>query len=394
MTKIFTLLIVFVGWLNSGVTYAEDIQFHGFLTQGYVKTDHNAYFGDSEHGSLDFRELGLGVQGMLTKDIDFSALILSRKAGGMDNSQIKLDHALLNYKLFQDESTKYTVRLGRIKIPFGLYNETRDVASTRPSILLPQSIYFDNARQYLISADGVQLVRESWSGDSYDKWYVALQQTNGVNNKETESYFLGLNWPGKFKAKLAHGIRYYHSDDNDRNQYAAYVADNHIEYNQGQGDWLSAGSIKAKVLWLSLHKEFGEDRKFGVTTELFLPRLEYKGFGAIIPDKVSFPQGYYIQVEYRPNGKVEFFSRYDVSYTDRSDKQGTALSAATGKPGHTFFAKDFTIGGKYHINSSLEVSAEVHRINGTGWLPTIDNPIPADTKQHWNMLITQITFTF
>jgi hypothetical protein len=35
------------------------------------------------------------------------------------------------------------VRLGRVKNPIGLYNETRDVIWTRPGVLLPQSVYFD-----------------------------------------------------------------------------------------------------------------------------------------------------------------------------------------------------------------------------------------------------------
>lgn len=54
------------------------------------------------------------------------------------------------------EHGKLGVRLGRVKNPFALYNETRDVIWTRPGVLLPQSIYFDALalRQPEISSDG------------------------------------------------------------------------------------------------------------------------------------------------------------------------------------------------------------------------------------------------
>ncbi len=47
-----------------------------------------------------------------------------------------------------------------MKNPLGFYNDTRDVPFTRPSILLPQSIYFDRTRKLAIAADGVHLYGE------------------------------------------------------------------------------------------------------------------------------------------------------------------------------------------------------------------------------------------
>ena len=43
-----------------------------------------------------------------------------------------------------------------MKNPFGLYNEARDVIWTRPSVLLPQSIYFDSLalREIELASDG------------------------------------------------------------------------------------------------------------------------------------------------------------------------------------------------------------------------------------------------
>jgi hypothetical protein len=38
-----------------------------------------------------------------------------------------------------------------------LYNTTRDVPFTRPSIILPQSIYFERTRNLTVSADGGEI---------------------------------------------------------------------------------------------------------------------------------------------------------------------------------------------------------------------------------------------
>ncbi len=56
------------------------------------------------------------------------------------------------------------VRLGRIKTPLGLCNETRDVPFTRPSIFLPQAIYFDKVRNMLLSTDGIMVYGDLYSG--------------------------------------------------------------------------------------------------------------------------------------------------------------------------------------------------------------------------------------
>ena len=387
------ILLPFMMGLSAAVMADDgDVEIHGHISQAYIKTNVNEYFGNSTDGSTDFRELGLSVRKEFEKG-SFSAVLSSRKAGSTDNSQVTIDHLMGTLKLYSNENSSIGVSAGRLKIPFGLFNETRDVADTRPSILLPQSIYFDNARQYLTNADGAQFYRESWDGDNYTKWTLALQTTNGINQPDTEAYFLGINWPGHLSADLAHGIKFYHSRNGGRNQYAVYVADNTINYNPGMGDWLNAGTIKTKVVWLSTHHEFGEFGNYGLTAEAFLPRVEYKGFGPVIPDKVSFPQGAYIQGEYRTK-KWEHFLRYDVSYVDRQDKNGTVLAAATGRPAHAFFARDWTIGTRYHITSNLSVSAEYHKVNGTAWLPVVDNPIASNTSQYWNMFLTQISWSF
>ena len=48
------------------------------------------------------------------------------------------------------------IRAGRVKIPFGLYNDSSDVDSARVPILLPQSLYPTLNRDFLLAQTGGQ----------------------------------------------------------------------------------------------------------------------------------------------------------------------------------------------------------------------------------------------
>ncbi len=134
-----------------------DWQMHGFLSQGYTYTSGNDFFGNSRGaGSLDFTELGVNVLGHPLPDLLFAVQGLYRNAAGSDDLGFRLDYANLDLRLPLGVSTRIGVRAGRVKNTFGLYNEGRDAIWTRPSVLLPQSVYFDALalRQPELSSDG------------------------------------------------------------------------------------------------------------------------------------------------------------------------------------------------------------------------------------------------
>ncbi|MGH8544303.1 MAG: hypothetical protein ACREX3_11885, partial [Gammaproteobacteria bacterium] len=145
-----------------------DWQAHGFLSQGYTYTSANDLFGNSQGaGSLEFHELGMNVLGHPWPNLLVAAQGIYRDTAGSDEEDFRLDYANLDYRLDFDEATTVGVRLGRVKNPFGLYSESRDAIWTRPSVLLPQSIYFDalGLRSPELSSDGGILYGRSHFGD-------------------------------------------------------------------------------------------------------------------------------------------------------------------------------------------------------------------------------------
>ncbi|BBI52349.1 hypothetical protein HORIV_47700 [Vreelandella olivaria] len=141
----------------------DTLQVHGFLSQALIITDDNNFFGHSsrDEGSLEFTEVGLNASLRPHQDVLVAAQVLSRRAGGeSSDAEAKLDYGLIDYQMISNQQRNFGVQLGRIKNPFGFYNQTRDVAFTRPSILLPQSIYFDRTRSMALTGDGVTFYLE------------------------------------------------------------------------------------------------------------------------------------------------------------------------------------------------------------------------------------------
>ncbi len=365
-----------------------EVQFDGYITQGWVKTDHNDYFGhsSSKGGSLQFNEVGVAATATLSDNLLGSAAVVARNAGGTDTGDIRVDYAHLLYD-FAAGDWNGQLAVGRNKIDFGLFNSTRDVANTRPSILLPQSYYFDNARKYLINADGLQLKLSRPLKDSVLTLSAAYQQTVGVDNPETKAYFLGYNFPGHLNAEPSTHLSIdWASQDTELKAYYGIERKN---YSPASTDYLPSGHIDATAWWLSAKHTAGDYTFIG---ELFIPTLQYQGFAPLIANQTVIPRGGYIQAGKVFGSNFEGFVRRDIMYLNWKDRSGQAFAATTGRPAYDAYAYDTTVGGRWHIDGRQSFSAEWHHVSGTGWLPLED--APANHQKDWNMLLLQYSINF
>ncbi len=144
--------------LMAGVAAAEDggeqdIEFHGFVSQGFLKSTKNEYLANSTDGSFEFFEAGLNVTKAVSQQLRLGLQLFSRDLGPTGDYKVLLDWAYLDYR-WRDW---LGVRAGRIKIPFGLYNDTSDIDAAHPSALLPQSVYPVENRNFLLAQTGGEL---------------------------------------------------------------------------------------------------------------------------------------------------------------------------------------------------------------------------------------------
>ncbi len=372
--------------------WKDTVQIHGFLSQGYVNTSANRWYGESENGSWDLREIGLNASVRPMSNLHFAGQLLSRTAGRMDNGSVRVDYALMDWTALSDVDKTMGVRLGRIKNPLGFFNETRDVAFTRPSIFLPQSIYFDRVRDLMLSSDGMHIYSD-WRLEDAD---LMLQLGVGkpLVDENVEATFLGREFEGDLSAlgpvwmgKLAY------ERDGGRLRLALSGVMGSLDFVRGINDppppFLNSGDIDFKLLIASF--QYNEEI-WSLTAEFLTQELAWNDMGLILPDKIP-GQGYYLQFDLRPIPQWEFFLRYGERITNTNDPDGRELEDKFGIPAYNQFAKDWVLGVRWDPTDQFMVRAEYHWVDGTAWLSNREN-VREDTERFWDMLAILVSYRF
>jgi hypothetical protein len=131
-----------------------DVEVHAFVSQGLIKTTGNNYIVPrSRRGSVDVTEVGINFTKPITDRLRVGVQFFG---GGFVPSgayNAKLDWFYLDYR-WRDW---LGLRAGRVKLPFGLYNEVNDVDAARLPILMPQSTYPIANRNFLLAQTGFEL---------------------------------------------------------------------------------------------------------------------------------------------------------------------------------------------------------------------------------------------
>jgi hypothetical protein len=129
------------------------VEVHAFVTQGFMKSTDNNYLVKSERGSFAVTEVGLNVTKSLTDRLRVGIQLFGGGFVPAGHYNAKMDWFYLDYH-WRDW---FGLRAGRVKLPFGLYNEISDIDSARLPILLPQSTYPVANRNLLLAQTGIEV---------------------------------------------------------------------------------------------------------------------------------------------------------------------------------------------------------------------------------------------
>lgn len=172
--------------LAEEVSTDETLQLHGFVSQGAVLTTDNNYLAKSERGSLEFTEAAVNVTKTFDERLRTGVQLFVRDLGPEGNYSAKFDFLYLDFR-WRDW---LGFRAGRVKLPYGLYNDTSDIDAVQPVVLLPQSVYSVTSRDFLFSQTGVELYGYRQLGEvgalSYNAYagslYLALPAPGYITN--------------------------------------------------------------------------------------------------------------------------------------------------------------------------------------------------------------------
>lgn len=391
--RIFGTACLCIGGLLSGfpanaeLALPETVQIHGFGSVGYFNTSDNNFFGETTGaGDVDFWELGVNGSWRPRSDLQLSMQVVSRKAGKTDDGDLRVDYGFLDYSFISDAENLWGIRVGRIVNPLGLYNDTRDMPFTRPSILLPQSIYFDANRQFALSGDGGMVYGERRTdfGDLFLQAYVAHPRTEDPDLKR---FILGTT-PGELEGQTTLGGRLMYEKDAGRLRFAISGLRGRTRFEPA-GPGVKDGRFTFEPLILSA--QYNSER-WSLTGEYALRRTELEDFGLPFPDDDFTGESFYIQGTYRINPRWEAMLRYDQLIINRDDRDGSQFEAFTGLPGNRQFAKDWTVGLRWDVVPNFMLRFEYHNVNGTAWLSDLENL--DERTQRWDLFILLAAFRF
>tara|TARA_R110001592_G_scaffold180190_1_gene422370 strand:+ start:599 stop:1819 length:1221 start_codon:yes stop_codon:yes gene_type:complete len=401
--KYLSLLLILIT-ANASAEQSNDwikqIQIHGFATQGLVFTTDNNFYGDSDHGSADFTELGINANMQISPKMRLAGQLLSRHAGNMDDGSLRLDYAILDINLIASAQGNLGLYLGRIKNPLGLYNETRDIGHTRASVFTQQAIYFDKVRDLTMSADGINLYGEYFLANGT----LLLQAGLGypIPDDNVEQTYLGQNWAGELEANqpaLIGRIMYEH--DGGRWIVALSGASLELDFKAGLADSINSG--KLEIDYSILSTQFNGE-KWQFTAEGAIQKSNFIGLGGAYEDVK--PLGFTLEAKYRFTSKWQAFIRSETFYLDKEDKYGHLANKKLQllsdtlyggqlpiQPSYNRYSQAWVVGGRWDINNNLMAAADYHVIKGGAILSGADNDMYTTTK-YWDMFAVSLSYRF
>ncbi|TDB04314.1 hypothetical protein E0702_05755 [Halomonas marinisediminis] len=369
----------------------DTLQMHGFLSQALVITDDNNVFGPSSEdgGSLKYTEIGANVSLRPHQDLLLAAQVLSRRAGGDGrDARPVLDYGVLDYQMVSSQQRTFGIQLGRSKNPFGFYNQTRDVAFTRPSILLPQSIYFDRTRSLALSGDGVTLYHEE------SLPHGTLRTQIGFGKPQAEDDLRRTmrleDTPGELEPRESTIAQIKYEHDGGRIIAALSAASAKARF-EPRTSGMNSGDFHFQPWILSLQYNA---ELWSLTGEYAIRQSTLEGFANPFLNFDVTGESWYLQYARRFHDDWQWLVRYDSLISNRDDRSGQAYESSGAGPAHSQFADDITLGLQWNVSHRLKLAAEYHHVDGTGWLPAQDNPDPSATTRRWNMLLFQLSLRF
>ncbi len=380
---------------NAGITI------HGFASTGYLDSSHHNYLAETEDGSADFNEFGINFTKSFTNDLRLGLQLYSFDLGDIGDHKVSLDWGFLDYHWKE----WLGIRLGRVKMPYGLYNEQQDYDMLRTSILLPQGIYSKYQRESIINYNGIGAYGKFSLGEfgklGYDIFYgtAKFESDGGIakilseNGRELRSSDMDwtsggrIKWYTPVKGLLLSTTYFRYHLKQKLSLTVPGVGIYPIETDMPCGETfiVSAEYTRCKFTAAAEYYQINVDAK----STTYLPWVP----GGTRTENEFRPDSFYAQISYRFTDWFEAGAYYSVFYLDRHDRAGHKDAALNGTPDYNAWQKDLTISTRFDITENWLFKLEYHFIDGTGLTTAQDNPTGWD-KRKWGMLAIKTTFNF
>ncbi len=352
-----------------------DLNWHGFLSQGYFKSTANNWLGDSQEGSFDFTEVGLNFTKSLNRNIDIGAQLFARKLGPGENFIAHFDWFYANYQV----GNWFRFKVGRIKIPYGLYNEQSDIDAARVPILLPQSIYPIQSRDFLLAQNGVQVYGFGDVGEMGSLGYHLYAGSINVNQPELSNSEEVIN---QINVRYLFGGRLLWETPLEGLRAAFTLQTVKVDVDLSLAGMPASGVLPVTQYIGSLEYSF---KRWLFAAEYSRRYTSVENSMGPLPVRNANGEGYYGMMNYQITDSFApgvYYSMNTPDILNRGDREK--------------MQGDFAFYFRYDFNQNWLLKLEGHLMNGTADLnPALNgNQSQSSLKDAWQMFLVKTTVYF
>jgi len=334
------IILLSVIWVTSvsAIELSEKIDLHGYGHMSYLTADKNTFLKADSGGTWDYRDIALL----------FTANLHERSNAWIQLHNIdgdsRVDWAFVDYT-FGNGST---VKLGQIKLPFGFYNDYRDVAYIRPSTLNP-----------FMYQDVSEVIPEAYRGLGYS--YQSAIADGSILLEVYGGQIVDFEDRGEaFKTLI--GGRVTYSAPMPGLEFMASIYQSGIEQETGESDDIQTLAFSVG------YKPDDLDLKFEVANKNVFEETIFS---------------YYGQAAYAINDFWTPYVRYDYITTNKDKSSDPA-----------FYQRSAVLGIGYRINEYFGIRMEHHFNSGYG-LAVVSGEVATGTgEKNWSMTAISLNFIF
>lgn len=372
----------------------KDFHYHGFIAQGLIDVDGSNFVNDNGNLSTELTELGINGSYQLNTSLRLAGQVVYLNGGNRFAEGLRIDYGLLDWSVLSNSNWRVNLYFGRFKNNHWLYSSSRDVPFARPSIILPQSIYFDGFRDIAVGADGAA-IKISHSDDEYGNFDFNYSYGSNPISDAQADIILSDAAKGVVKQDFEAQASLYWQPAYSSWRFGASYLDSDFSYQAHKVDDLfSNGGFSFQT---SSVNALYEGEKWEFSGEFHQSTFTTKGFYSPNYFKEPVSNRMYIQSRYKFNNELTLITRYENFYNDKNDKKGKKLEQATNGNVPAYFAyhKDTTIGFSYDFSSNVRLRFEYHWLQGTSRLTPVVRPDPeANNSKNWQLWAMQLMYWF
>lgn len=365
---------------------------HGTFSQGWIHTRDGNFVENSNEGSFDFREFGINATRSLGDHVTVGGQLLGKVFGTVGKDKLYLDWLNVSYSPMNE----FGVRVGKMRMHYGMFGSTRDVDSLRTQVLLPQGVYIESYRGSLEALWGVELFGSWYSEDLGTFSYAGQLGQSAINDETGElerlASFIDLQLYG---AKDGDAGSFKLAWDSPSQKLRLHSTYSFAEYTvSGPTDAVLGipgtfdSKMKEQYFWINSLQYYWQ--RYTLTAETMYSNIE----PVFLVRDIDFPEtpfitGFksaYLNLDFRATNRLTLGLGFSSLELRQKIGSGPGISNSKDKN------DDLYASVRFDLTPSVILKLEQHFNRGSIGLFPAENPSGLSDK--WSMTMAKISFVF